>query len=352
MIKVRNGTEAQASEIALKLKWKSPHPRKTVSGTLSGAACEVSASSASGIDRVGFAVDGRGLNTELSAPYNCVVDTTQLSAGVHTLTAVAHDETGKSSSRSRSINVADNGSGTPSDPPNGTASTDPGSVVFDGDFDSGNASQWGSLQCNAGRFGFGSSSPTPLLGSGWMRFEVRQGDRESLTGSSRCEVADWRDGHYLRDGQEAWIRWQAYFTSLPIDANSPWRGQIVWQLHPRAGVSPTLTMMVNKQGRFQLDDNQRAFVYWNGPVAQTGRWYDFVLHVKNSTSNSIGFAEVTVDRAQQTMANGQTRIYHATAYDDINYPKLGIYRSPDHAGTTIMYGDGYQIGTTPPSVGL
>src|SRR3954464_712037 len=63
----------------------------TVSGLLSGAACEASATGRFGIDRVEFSADGLAIDVDQSAPYNCLWDTTGGSPGQHTLTARAVD---------------------------------------------------------------------------------------------------------------------------------------------------------------------------------------------------------------------------------------------------------------------
>src|SRR5215217_4487793 len=68
-----------------------PAAGATVSGVLSGAACEASASDAHGVDRVEFSVDGTPLNVERVMPYNCVWDTSTVAAGSHVLTARAVD---------------------------------------------------------------------------------------------------------------------------------------------------------------------------------------------------------------------------------------------------------------------
>jgi hypothetical protein len=86
--------------------WKAPTAGATVSGTLEGSHCEVNATDNRGVDHVVIKLDGTTLNTEFTAPYNCGFDTRAYSDGSHTLTAVAYDATGNSSSASAAVNFS------------------------------------------------------------------------------------------------------------------------------------------------------------------------------------------------------------------------------------------------------
>jgi len=85
--------------------WSTPAAGATVSGMVEGSACQAQASDANGVDRVEFAIAGRALNVERIAPYTCVVDTTTVADGSHTLTATAYDALGAKSSSSVNVTV-------------------------------------------------------------------------------------------------------------------------------------------------------------------------------------------------------------------------------------------------------
>jgi len=86
--------------------WEEPAAGATVTGKLNESNCAAKASDAAGIDRVVFKVDGTTLNTERVAPYNCILDTTKVADGTHSLTATAFDAAGNSSDSTTSIKVA------------------------------------------------------------------------------------------------------------------------------------------------------------------------------------------------------------------------------------------------------
>jgi hypothetical protein len=68
--------------------------------------------------------------------------------------------------------------------------------------------------------------------------------------------------------------------------------------------------------------------------------------VKLSQDSSIGFVEVWLDGVQQTLANGQTRMFGQTIQTPQTYIKAGIYRSKSSTGTSIVEHDSIIIGTS------
>jgi autotransporter family porin len=78
------------------------------------AGCEVLTNLANGTGRVEFSVDGRPLNIERYAPYNCVFDSTRVADGTHTLKAVAFDRSGRSTARTLQV-LVDNVPDAPAD---------------------------------------------------------------------------------------------------------------------------------------------------------------------------------------------------------------------------------------------
>lgn len=87
------------------VSFKAPLNGATVSGSLSSSACEALASDSNGIKQVQFFMDGTALNTELSSPWNCALDTRKFADGAHTLKAVATDKLGAASTAQIGITV-------------------------------------------------------------------------------------------------------------------------------------------------------------------------------------------------------------------------------------------------------
>ena len=60
-----------------------------------------------------------------------------------------------------------------------------------------------------------------------------------------------------------------------------------------------------------------------------------------------GFAELWVDGVPQTLSNGQSRKYLATAKAGTrSYLKAGAYRDPAHTATTVIYNDNILVGNS------
>src|SRR6478736_3872342 len=111
-------------------------------------------------------------------------------------------------------------------PPNfiGGSSGDPGSLLFNGDFSTGNFSQWNAvhnkLENNSGSHydtNFGPSYPYPasIVTDGGLptaKFEVHSGDPGiiGVGGSPRSEVADF-NSHHMTEGDVTWQQFQVKF---------------------------------------------------------------------------------------------------------------------------------------------
>jgi hypothetical protein len=110
------------------VSWQTPSAGATIKGNLDGGtSCIANASDDRGVTSVVFEVDGTTANTEVSAPWNCHIDTTKLSNGSHTLTETAYDAAGNSRSASITVNVANSiaSSPTPTPAPAPTPSPEP-----------------------------------------------------------------------------------------------------------------------------------------------------------------------------------------------------------------------------------
>ena len=96
----RGRSTVAATEVIVKnsrapsVSWSAPANAARVSGRVEGSACEALARDDVGVARVDFYVDGRLLNTEREAPYNCYWDTRTVPDGPHRLKAVARDTHG------------------------------------------------------------------------------------------------------------------------------------------------------------------------------------------------------------------------------------------------------------------
>jgi Polysaccharide lyase len=217
----------------------------------------------------------------------------------------------------------------------GDPAEDP-AVLFRGDFDAGFAG-W-HLQSLPERATLVSSGA--YQGSQAARFEVRDGDVEPETGSQRSEVS----GPIFNQGEDLYIG-DAIRLPAGNTYSVPW--QIVQQLHEEDwSGSPGMAVMLDNKHALELGSGDGSRTFWQGPSLQAERWYDLVYRVNLSQDPSTGFVEVWLDGAQQTLANGQTRMYGETIQAAQTYLKAGIYRSKSSSGTSIVEHDAIAVGTS------
>jgi Polysaccharide lyase len=222
---------------------------------------------------------------------------------------------------------------TPTSAPSGT-------VLFNGDFDAGFKGWYvQSLTTRATLFSVGA-----FEGSQAARFEVRDGDVEPDTGSERSEVS----GPTFKEGEDLYVR-DAIRVPSSNTYSAPW--QIIQQWHEEEWLSsPGMAVFLENNHALRLGAGDGSPTFWQGPVLQTGRWYDLVYRMKLSREAGTGFVEVWLDGVQQKLANGQSRIYGQTTQMPETYLKAGIYRSKASTGTSIVEHDAIEVGTSLASV--
>ncbi len=222
-----------------------------------------------------------------------------------------------------------------STPPASSETGNPGSILYKNNFE-GN---WGAsyVQSMPGRATI--SSRNPFEGTGVGRFEVRPGDVEPDTGAERSEIS----GPTFNEGAELYVR-----VELRIPTSYSYQGswQLINQLHEANwGGPPGMATLLDANRRIDIQSGTGEPLYWRGPQLESERWYDVVYHVKLSQDPSQGFVEVWLDGAQQTMVNGQTRMFGKTIQAAQTYFKAGIYRCMGSSGVSLIEYDDIVIGT-------
>jgi hypothetical protein len=211
-----------------------------------------------------------------------------------------------------------------------------GTVFFRGDFDSGFKGWYvQSLTSRATLF-----SSDAFEGGQAARFEVRSGDVEPDTGSQRSEVS----GPIFKEGQDLYIR-DAIRLPATNTYSAPW--QIIQQLHEEDwSGSPGMAVFLDNNRALKLGAGDGSPTFWQSAPLQSNRWYDLVYRVKLSRDTKVGFVEVWLDGAQQSLANGQTKIYGQTIQAAETYIKAGIYRSKSSTGTSVVEHDAIVVGSS------
>jgi hypothetical protein len=103
-----------AAQAAPTVSFKQPTSGKTLSGKISGSACEVTGSN---IAKTRFWLGNTWLTTDQSSPWTCELDTTKFKDGSYTLRSTAYDKSGASKSTQISVTIKNSGTVTPPPPP-------------------------------------------------------------------------------------------------------------------------------------------------------------------------------------------------------------------------------------------
>ena len=211
-----------------------------------------------------------------------------------------------------------------------------GKLLFNGNFDAGFRGWYvQSLSSRATLFSGGAFQGTEAA-----CFEVRQGDVEPDTGSQRSEVS----GPTFNQGEDLYVH-DAIRVPSGNTFSAPW--QIIEQLHEENwGGSPGMAVFLENSHSLRLGAGDGSPTFWQGPALQPDRWYDLIYRVNLSQSAGSGFVEVWLDGVQQTLVNGQARIYGQTIQAAQTYLKAGIYRSKSSSGTSIVDHDAIAVGTS------
>ena len=230
-----------------------------------------------------------------------------------------------------------------------------GAAIWTGDFETGDASQWASLQTEAG--GFRAVTDPRRQGEYAARFAVEPG-ATPVPGGERAEVATDQEVIEGTEGGEGWYVWSTLFPSdlnpvVGLDSKN-----IFTQFHagptgdPR-GCTPPITFSVKTDGRGQphieftargggyvtanpADCRRESEHRWSIGALETGAWRDFVLHVRWSSDPDEGLVEVLLD-GKPVIPTTRT----ATLFDQdgVVYLKQGFYRDPSPK-TSVIYHDG------------
>ncbi len=214
----------------------------------------------------------------------------------------------------------------PPPPPTGS------SVVWVGDFETGDRSQWSKTQMvSADRLALVAS---PLRqGRYALKATVKQGDDPINSSGNRNELV-----RMTREavGSEYYYRWSTMFDATFPSART-WQLFTQWHHEGNSGSPPVEFYVYGEELRLNIGGNPGTIV-WRTPLVR-GQWQDFIFHVKWSPDAKVGFVELYL--------NGKLVLpkrYIATQYSrQLNYLKVGLYRSDTLAQTGIVYHDGWMM---------
>ena len=217
----------------------------------------------------------------------------------------------------------------------GTAATPPptgASVVWVGDFESGNHSQWTRTQMvSSDRLALVASPRRQ--GSYAIKATVKQGDDPINSSGNRNELVKMTREAV---GSEYYYRWSTMFDST-FPSVRTWQLFTQWHHEGSSGSPPVEFYVYGEEIRLNIGGSPGVIV-WRTPLVR-GQWQDFIFHVKWSPDSSVGFVELYL--------NGKLvmpKRFIATQFSgQLNYLKIGLYRSDTVAQPGIVYHDGWTM---------
>ncbi|WNG29095.1 carbohydrate-binding protein [Cystobacter fuscus] len=205
-------------------------------------------------------------------------------------------------------------------------------VVWKADFETKDRSQWDSEQMvSADRLAV-VTSPV-RQGSYALKATVKQGDDPINSSGNRNELIRMTNEP---SGSEYYYRWSTMFaTDFP--SAKTWQLFTQWHQSGDSGSPPVEFYVYGEEVRLNIGGSPGTIV-WKTPLVR-GKWHDFIFHVKWSASASVGFVELYYD--------GQLVLpkkYIATQFSgQVNYLKVGLYRSDTVAPTGVVYHDNWMM---------
>ncbi|HEX2199029.1 MAG TPA: heparin lyase I family protein, partial [Burkholderiales bacterium] len=358
-IAIKNSTTAPTAGLPV-VSFSQPTSGATLKGTINQtAACEVKGT---GISQVKFYLDSTALNTELTAPYLCNLDTTKFANGSHTLMAVASNSAGSTTTQV-AVKIDNSTSETP--PPPTSSAVDPADVINQARAsvpfrdqrgyntqvinkyiqapDIPETGIHGSVLSNGESLRLGKETDPRDSSKKALAFQLAPGDPVT-SGSHRAEI---KFPENMSNDKVYWIAFRHYVNdwgTLPTSDVAI----IAMQLHSSGSptsLSPAVKI-VSKGGRTFLVEARGSTastpshstsrsVYSPELPIKFNQWVDFVLKVKLNTSGK-GFVQAWVDGTQVfnytgTVGYNGTRPYMKFGYynaTDFKTPRKVLLRSP------------------------
>ena len=206
------------------------------------------------------------------------------------------------------------------------------SVVWRGDFETGDHSQWDRMQMvSSDRLQLVTS---PLRqGRYALKATVRLGDDPINSSGNRNELVKMTREPV---GSEYYYRFNTMFAS-DFPSVRTWQLFTQWHHEGSSGSPPVEFYVYGEEMRLNIGGDPGVIV-WKAPLVR-GQWQDFILHVKWSPEATVGFVEL--------YHNGQLVLpkrYIATQFPGmLNYLKVGLYRSDTVTQTGVVYHDGWTM---------
>jgi Polysaccharide lyase len=200
---------------------------------------------------------------------------------------------------------------------------------FNGDFETGDFSQYLEVQTAPGR---ATIVKSPVAeGTYAARFERQVGDPPAA-GSSRTEAVP---DPFFHAGETLYFRHLLYLPFESID----WKHfLILCQWHDASGDPPPLSLQTfAKEGvkKLLIGSGTQESIYYDFGIPGSSEWFELVYRITFDVKGSI---EVWLNGKSL----GEVREIDTLGTEPTNW-KLGNYRSSEAEGTTVIFQDGVMI---------
>ena len=204
-------------------------------------------------------------------------------------------------------------------------------VLWRGDYDTGNLSQWTGYQGILSRLTL-VQSPVRQGGTA-LRVELHQGDVSNSGTRNEMFLSSAQFNEV--EGNDKWYAWSTLF---PADypSNNTWQVFTQWH-HSGLTASPPVEFDVVGE-EIQLAHNGST-ILWRTPLVRA-LWHDFVVHIYWSSSN--GYIDLYYD-GTKVLDHQSTQTLYSGQYA---YLKQGLYRDASISNVAVLYHDGMVMGTT------
>lgn len=252
--------------------------------------------------------------------------------------------------------------GTGSEGPRPQRSTDGPDLVWVGDLETDDLSQFKDTPWNVTRGGLEPEvvSDPQFVREGRYAVKISIPSEETNDKSGACcdpraeiepDIAD------IREGDDLWFGFSTLLApGFPVDEE--W--QVITQWKARQDGSPPVSLNVER-GKFRLaggaghPDDEQPFAMDLAP-AETGKWSDWVVHIVFSEDPRNGYVEVWQNGTQvlqrYSPPGGTMYPPEKSGEEPESYLKTGYYRNGDISEPGVLYFDAWRVGRTRDAVAL
>ena len=135
-------------------------------------------------------------------------------------------------------------------------------------------------------------------------------------------------------GSEYYYRFSTMFAS-DFPSVKTWQLFVQWHHEGSSGSPPVEFYVYGEEIRLNIGGSPGVIV-WKKPLVR-GQWHDFVFHVKWSPDASVGFVELYLNGALVMPKRNIATMFPG----QLNYLKLGLYRSDTVQPTGVVYHDDF-----------